>query len=239
MTETVRLAKRVAAAIPCSHGEAERYIAGGWVMVDGVIAEEPGLRVLPQQRIELLPNATAQALEPATFLLHTPANVAVETDRLLSLLDVTARASDDHTRIRFLKRHLAQLELMAPLQEHASGLLVLTQDWRVARKLGAELNRIEQEYVVDVQGQLVPDGLALLNHGLHWNGKPVASVKVSWQNEARLRFALKAPRQGQIVGMCQQVGLRVLALKRIRIGRISMAGLPCSQWKYLAGYQRF
>ncbi|MEO7031256.1 MAG: rRNA pseudouridine synthase [Herbaspirillum sp.] len=239
MVETVRLAKRLAAAIPCSHGEAERYIAGGWVLVDGVIAEEPGLRVLPQQQVELLPNASAQALEPATFLLHKPADVVAELGVLLPLLDTTTRALDDHTRIRFLKRHLAHLELLAPPQEHASGLVVLTQDWRVARKLGAELNRIEQEYVVDVQGDLVPDGLTLLNHGLHWNGKPVASVKVSWQNETRLRFALKAPQPGQIAGMCQQVGLRVSALKRIRIGRVPMAVLPCGQWKYLAGYQRF
>ncbi|HTN66580.1 MAG TPA: RNA pseudouridine synthase [Burkholderiaceae bacterium] len=241
MTEAIRLAKRLAASLPCSRGEAERYIAGGWVLVDGQVVEEPGLRVLPQQRVELLPQASAAALEPVTLLLHKPAGTRAEVAALLPLLTQEAHAADDHTRIRFLKRHLDGLTLVAPLEAAASGLQVLTQDWRVARKLVDDLASTEQEYIVEVGGAAgaAADSLARLNQGLRWNGKLLAPAKVSWQSETRLRFALKAPQAGQIAATCEQAGLTVLSVKRIRIGRVPMAGLPLGQWRYLAGYQRF
>lgn len=239
MTEAVRLAKRLAESLPCSRGEAERYIAGGWVLVDGQVVEEPGLRILPRQRVDLLPQASPAALEPVTLLLHKPAGTRAEVVALLPLLAQEARAADDHTRIRFLKRHLDGLTLVAPLETAASGLQVLTQDWRVARKLVDDIASTEQEYIVEVGGTAVPDSLARLNQGLRWNGKLLAPAKVSWQNETRLRFALKAPQAGQIAAICEQAGLTALSIKRIRIGRVPMAGLPLGQWRYLAGYQRF
>lgn len=243
MTESVRLAKRLAESVPCSRGEAEQYIGGGWVTVDGQVIEEPGFRVLPSQQVALLPGAKLTPLEAVTLLWHKPAGIRAETaadlDALLSFFSADTRAADDHTPLRFLKRHLSGLSLAVPLETQASGLLVLTQDWRVLRKLVDEFSRLEQEFVVDVTGTLTADGLARLNHGLHWNGKPLAPAKVSWQNETRLRFAIKGPHVGQISDMCRQVGLTAVALKRLRLGRVPMAGLAAGQWRYLAGYQRF
>jgi 23S rRNA pseudouridine2604 synthase len=128
------------------------------------------------------------------------------------------------------------LELVTPLESPASGLVVLTQEFGVARRLKEAL---EQEIIVDVTGTIAENGLALLNHGLSFQGKPVPPLKASWQNENRLRFAVKAPRPGQIAHMCAQVGLRVTGMKRIRIGRIAMASLPPGQWRYLKPYERF
>ena len=116
---------------------------------------------------------------------------------------------------------------------------MFTQDYRVTRKLTDDAATIEQEYIVQVAGELVPDGLKLLNHGLSFNGKPLPPVKVSWQNETHLRFALKGVKPGQIAHMCKAVGLQVLAMKRIRIGRMSMAKLPLAQWRYLMPYEKF
>jgi 23S rRNA pseudouridine2604 synthase len=243
MTESVRLAKRLAESLPCSRGEAEQYIGGGWVTVDGQVVEEPGLRVLPSQRVELLPDAKLTPVEAVTLLWHKPAGIRAETPAdlaaLLPFFSTETHAVDDHSPLRLLKRHLNGLSLAVPLEAEASGLLVLTQDWRVMRKLVDEFVRLEQEYVVDVSGTLGADGLARLNHGLHWNGKPLAPAKVSWQNESRLRFAIKGPHIGQIAGMCRQVGLTAAALKRLRLGRVPMAGLALGQWRFLAGYQRF
>ena len=84
-----------------------------------------------------------------------------------------------------------------------------------------------------------PDGLALLNHGLKYNGKELPPIKVSWQNETRLRFAMKAAQPFLITHMCEKVGLSVVAQKRIRIARIPMSSLPEGQWRYLLGYERF
>ena len=78
-----------------------------------------------------------------------------------------------------------------PLPTSASGLLIFTQDWRVTRKLIEDIDRIEQEFVVEVSGELIPNGLALLNHGLRFNNYAMPPIKVSWQSEQRLRFAFK------------------------------------------------
>jgi 23S rRNA pseudouridine2604 synthase len=65
--------------------------------------------------------------------------------------------------------------------------------------------------VVEVSGEIAPYGLRKLNHGLHYNGRALPPCKVSWQNEIRLRFALKGVQGGQLRDMCAQVGLEVVA----------------------------
>jgi len=238
MSDPIRLSKRVAELFGCSRSEAEQYIEGGWVTVDGAVIEEPGFRVA-QQAIALLPGASPTPPEPATFLLHKPAGIDARTTEPAQLLLPEQRAAADRSGIRLLKRHLANLTLTDPLDTEASGLLVFTQDWRMKRKLIDDAARIEHEFIVDVSGQLVPDGLALLNHGLTWNGKPLPPIKVSWQNEHRLRFALKSPPRGLIVHMCEKVGLQVVAMKRLRIGRVPLSGLEAGQWRFQSEHERF
>jgi 23S rRNA pseudouridine2604 synthase len=244
MTEQdgIRLAKRVAAQLGCSRGEAERYIAGGWVTIDGAVVEDPATRVTPAQQVVLLPKATAEEPAPVTILLHKPAGFDAGAgkggqDALACL--VAESLAPQHGAPRFLKRHLSGLTLAAPLETTASGLVVYTQDFRVARKLVDERERIEHEIVVEVSGQIAEGGLALLNSVSTFNGRPVPPVKASWQNETRLRFAGKDIRPGQVEHMCRAVGLKVVGMKRIRIGRMPMAGLPAGQWRYLLGYERF
>jgi 23S rRNA pseudouridine2604 synthase len=283
MTDPVRLAKRLAELVPCSRREAELYIAGGWVRVDGQVVEEPQFMVA-QQKVELDPAATLTPVEPVTILFHQPANghdrfpspqssggttsqstkpasgqvagypasgrggerekqslipADMSADSIKQLLSADTRAADDHSGIHLLKQHFARLTQGLPLELHASGLSVFTQDFRVTRKLTDDAATIEQEYIVEVTGELIADGLKLLNHGLSFNGKALSPIKVSWQNENRLRFALKGMKPGQIVHMCKCVGLQVLAMKRLRIGRVSMAKLPSGQWRYLMPHEKF
>jgi 23S rRNA pseudouridine2604 synthase len=236
MTEPVRLAKRVAALAQCSRREAEMYIEGGWVRVDGVTVEEPQFKVL-DQRIEIDPQAKLEPPEPATMVLHKPAGVTVDEAR--ALVTPQTHASEDTSGVRLLKRHFARLDAPLPLPDKASGLLVFTQDWRVKRRLEEDADRIEQEFVVEVAGTLAPNGLALLNHGLVFDHYALPPIKVSWQNETHLRFALKRIAPDKIERMCGAVGLKVLSMKRLRVGRISMARLQPGQWRYLAGTDRF
>jgi len=235
----IRLAKRVAEMLPCSRREAELYIEGGYVLVDGVVLEEPSARVTPGQQVALAPDASLLDIAAVTILLNKPAgvNAGIGHDGLpvLACLGEQAR-SDEAKKERFLKRHLKNLELVAPLDTEASGLVVLTQEFGVSRRMKEPL---EQEIIVEVTGTIAENGLALLNHGLSFQGKPVPPLKASWQNEHRLRFAVKAPRPGQIAHMCAQVGLSVTGMKRIRVGRIAMAALPPGQWRYLKPYERF
>jgi len=130
-----------------------------------------------------------------------------------------------------------------PLPTEASGLLVFTQDWRVERKLTEDAEVIEQEVMAEVAGDVSPEQLQRLGHGLSFNGRPLPPVKVSVSSrndaQTRLRFALKGVRPGQVPFMCDSVGLRLLALKRIRIGRVALAQLPPGQWRYMLADERF
>lgn len=240
---TIRLAKRVAEMIPCSRNEAEQYISGGWISVDGEVIEEPGARVADEQDVVIHADATLAEVLPVTILLHKPAgvNAGVGTDGkdALTLLSGETLLPAEYGKQRFLRRHLARLTLCSPLDTKASGLVVYTQDFRIARKLVEEGNRVEQEFIVEVSGDIRENGLALLNHGLTFNDKEIPPMKVSWQNETRLRFALKGVKPGQIVHMCRMVNLTVVSMKRIRIGRVPMASLPAGQWRYLLDHEKF
>ncbi|WP_158754064.1 rRNA pseudouridine synthase [Dyella sp. S184] len=239
MTEPVRLAKRVVALTQCSRREAEQYIEGGWVKVDGQVVEEPQFMV-DMQSVELDPNAKLIPTEPATLVLHKP--VGYDTDGgpnpASALVTPDTRSPDDASGVLPLKRHLMRLTSPLSLPTQASGLLIFTQDWRVTRKLTEDIDRVEQEFVVDVEGTLIPNGLALLNHGLRFNNYAMPPIKVSWQSEQRLRFAFKVLQPSQIEPMCLAVGLKVLAMKRLRVGRIPLAKLPPGQWRYLAPGER-
>lgn len=220
---SIRLNKRVAEERGCSRREAELYIEGGFVSIDGKIVEEVGARVTPEQQVTIADDATLLEITPVTILLHKPAGEA----QPLHLLN-----ADSLTRTvpgkRFLKRHITGQEQMVPLDAKASGLVVFTQDFRVNRKLSEE--SVEQEIIVEVSGQIIEGGLQQLNQ---INGK------VSWQNETRLRFAMKNAKLGLIEKLCKEVGLKVVSMKRIRVGRISMASLPAGEWRYLQDYERF
>lgn len=243
MPSPVRLAKRLVELTSCSRREAELYIAGGWVSVDGQVVEEPQFMV-EGQKVELNPDATPAPIAPVTILFNQSAGCFAPPQSAIlaaaqELIRADTRAADDRSGIRLLKRHLFKLAPCLPLERNAGGLVVLTQDWHVSRKLGDDVAAIEQEYVAEVAGEIIPDGLKLLNHGLMFNGKALAPAKVSWQSETRLRFALKGVVPGQVADACRQVGLQVLSMRRLRIGRLAMGKLQPDCWRYLLPYEKF
>jgi 23S rRNA pseudouridine2604 synthase len=222
---TVRLAKRLADERPCSRREAELYIEGGFVSVDGVLVEEAGARVTMEQAITVADDATLLEIVPVTILLNKPAGAA-QPLHLLNAESLTRTAPGQ----RFLKRHVTGQEQYLPLDAKTSGLTVFTQDFRVKRKLADEAAKMEQEIIVEVSGKIADNGLRQLN---------TINGKVSWQNETRLRFAIKNPKPGLIEKLCREVGLTVVSMKRIRIGRIAMSSLPVGEWRYLQDHERF
>jgi 23S rRNA pseudouridine2604 synthase len=256
-----RLAKRLAAQANCSRSQAEQYIEGGWVRVDGHVIESVGARVLVHQKIELDTNASLEALEEVTILMHKPVGFdsGEGGNPALLLLDPAKQSIDPNlaggasASTRFLQRHFTNLTPTTPLPFEASGLIVFTQDFRIARKLNDDADRVEQECMVQVdskralQGPLTEDviyqALDRLCHGLSFNGIPLPPIKVSiaqqTDTELWLRFAFKGIRPGQIPQMVERVGLRLLAIKRIRIGRIPMGDLAVGEWRYLPTYKRF
>ena len=177
MSDSIRLAKRVAELFQCSRAEATLYIEAAAVTVDGVVVEEPGHRVTGLEQIALLPGADLTPIEAVTIQLHKPAGMPVAN--VIELIVAENHSAEDRSGLRFLKRHLKELVMLDPLENAASGLVIFTQDWRVKRKLVDDLYRLEQEFVVEVSGQIVEGGLQLLNQSINFNGKPSEPAKVS------------------------------------------------------------
>lgn len=235
--EAVRLSKRLAALGICSRREADDYIGKGWVKVDGQVAVL-GLKVTPDQQIEIDPKAQAAQSARVTILLNKPVGyVSGQAEKgyppAVTLVTGSSRWLGDLANLRFSPAHLRGLAPAGRLDIDSVGLLVLTQDGRIAKQLIGEHSQIEKEYLVRASGRLIEDGLALLNHGLALDGDALRPAEVSWQNEDQLRFVLRQGKKRQIRRMCELVGLRVTGLKRVRIGKVMLGNLPPGQWRYL------
>jgi 23S rRNA pseudouridine2604 synthase len=248
MTELVRLSKRMSELGLCSRREADEWIERGWVRVDGKIVSELGSKVLPHQRITVERQASAQQARLVTVIINKPMGyVSGQAEDgykpAVTLINADSRWKDDSAPSQF---HPSQLRSLVPagrLDIDSVGLLVLTQDGRVAKQLIGEDTSVEKEYLVRVQytkpGRLPDAELRRLNHGLSLDGKKLLPAKVRWQNEDQLSFVLREGKKRQIRRMCEAVGLRVLGLKRVRIGRVMLGDLPPGQWRYLHPDEKF
>jgi 23S rRNA pseudouridine2604 synthase len=248
MTEPLRLSKRMSELGLCSRREADEWIARGWVRVDGVIISELGSKVLPHQHITVERQASAQQARRVTILLNKPMGyVSGQAEDgyqpAMVLVNGDSRWQEDKAAIQF---HPSQLRSLVPagrLDIDSVGLLVLTQDGRIAKQLIGQDTAVEKEYLVRVQytkpGRLPEADLKRLNHGLSLDGKKLLPAKVRWQNEDQLSFILREGKKRQIRRMCEAVGLKVLGLKRVRIGRIALGDLPVGQWRYLRPEEQF
>ncbi|MFT3736338.1 MAG: pseudouridine synthase [Rhodocyclaceae bacterium] len=240
----VRLSKRMTELGLCSRREADEYIERGWVKVDGKVVDELGSKILPNQKIELNRQAEDTQQKRVTVILNKPIGYVsgqAEDDYEPAAVLITNENhwSEDPIKRPFDPRLMRKLAPAGRLDIDSTGMLVLTQDGRIAKHLIGEDSDIEKEYLVRVEGPLSYDDLALLNHGLMLDGVELQPAKVSWQNEHQLRFVLREGRKRQIRRMCELVGLRVTALKRIRIGSINLAKLPPGQWRYLGDHEKF
>jgi 23S rRNA pseudouridine2604 synthase len=239
-----RLSKRMGELGLCSRREAERWIVNGWVKVDGKIVDTLGVRVSPQARIEIDPAAREHQSTQVTILLNKPVGYVSGQaedgyEPAVVLIRPENRWSGDPSPTKFQSDHLRGLAPAGRLDIDSTGLLVLTQDGRIAKQLIGENSSVEKEYLVRVEGALSDDGMQRLRHGLTLDGVKLRPALVSWQNEQQLRFLLRQGRKRQIRRMCELVGLAVTGLKRVRSGKVLLGGLPVGQWRYLRPDEHF
>ena len=247
--DSPRLSKVMAERGLCSRREADEWIINGWVKVDGVIMETLGTRIKSDAEIIISGYAYEQQADQVTILLHKPvgyvsgqaedgyqpAIVLVHPDN--EWLDDPDLS--DYNAKEFQRGFLHGLAPAGRLDIDSTGLLVLTQDGRIARHLIGEDSSVEKEYLVRVEGELSDTDMQRLNHGLSLDGEQLKPAKVSWQNEDQLRFVLREGKKRQIRRMCEMVGLHVVGLKRVRIGSVNLGKLPPGQWRYLRNDERF
>ena len=249
---TERLNKRMAGLGLCSRREADDWIARGWVRVNGQVATV-GQPVRAADRIDVDPRAHGRQDELVTILLNKPigyvSGQAEDGYRpAVVLIDAERHWRDDASPRRFSAVHRRGLAPAGRLDIDSTGLLVLTQDGRIARQLIGDDTRVTKEYLVrvslgdvtrNVQARLPAARLATLRHGLSLDGVALKPAEVEWQNPEQLRIVLGEGRKRQVRRMCEAVGLTVTGLKRVRIGRVSLGALPPGQWRYLGAEERF
>ena len=265
-TEGERLSKHVMALRACSRSEAENLIEAGWVRVQGAVIENPATRVSANlaQSVTIDPKARLEDLSDVTIILNKPPG---HTDGVTdapqegrntknaappkrgapsdaaALLRPETRWAKDPSGIRLLQRHFRKLSGMVPLETGASGLLVFTQDWRRVRKLEEDQHSMEHELMLDVQGALPEDALQRIARALKLGGEAIAGTRFSVSSQtpalSQLRLAVKGTHPGLAAYLCEQAGLEIRGLRRIRLGRIALGALPVGQWRYVSEDERF
>jgi 23S rRNA pseudouridine2604 synthase len=228
----------------CSRREADEWIENGWVRVDGAVMKTLGTRVPRTAKIEIDKAATRHQGEQVTIILNKPVGYVSGQPEdghqpAMVLIKPENRWSEDSSRTKFLPSHLRGLAPAGRLDIDSTGLIVFTQDGRVAKRLIGQDTDVEKEYLVRVTGTLSAEGLNKLRHGLELDGVKLKPAQVSWANEDQLRFALREGRKRQIRRMCEMVGLEVVGLKRVRTGGVPLGALPVGQWRYLRKDERF
>ncbi len=234
--EMVRLSKLMAQRGVCSRREADAFIEQGLVSVNGVIVDRLGAKVAPDAEITLAPRAVKKQKEFITILLNKPVGyVSAQPEPgyapAIKLLTVANQFGKGNNRL--MPEHLKGLAVAGRLDIDSQGLLLFTQDGRLAKKIIGEESRVEKEYIVRVRGSLSDDGLRLLRDGLSLDSRALKPAHVEWINRDQLRFVLREGRKRQIRRMCDLVGLKVVGLKRVRIGKIKLGDLPEGKWRFL------
>ncbi|WP_429548416.1 pseudouridine synthase [Paraburkholderia youngii] len=249
----LRLSKLMSKLGLCSRREADEWIEKGWVMVDGERVDTLGTKVFPDQRIDIDPAAEAFQSSQVTVIVHKPVGLVSGQAEdgyqpAITLVTPENRWEGDHSGIRFSVSHLRQLAPAGRLDIDSTGLLVLTQDGRIAKQLIGGHSDVDKEYLVrvaygdhtvDVESHFPPEKLALLRHGLSLDDVALKPAQVSWQNGEQLRFVLREGKKRQIRRMCELVGLEVVGLKRVRMGNVMLGALPPGQWRYLSEDESF
>lgn len=243
-SDLIRLSKIMADRGLCSRREADDWIVNSWVKVDGEIIDVLGTRVAPDCEITISGYAKEYQDENVTILLNKPVGYVSgqaedDYEPAIVLVHPDNQWEEDPEDKTFQRGYLKGLAPAGRLDIDSTGLLILTQDGRVARHLIGQDSKVEKEYLVRVEGGLSDEGLTKLNFGLSLDGVKLKPAKVSWQNEDQLRFVLREGRKRQIRRMCELVGLHVVGLKRVRIGSVNLGKLPAGEWRYLSADEHF
>ena len=248
--EGIRLAKRVMAQTQCSRTEAERLIEAGRVRIDGKVVKEIPRRVHSHQTVDVdLPGQAPAAVrpQPATVLLHKPTSATYQD--LHHLLTDATRWHADRSGL-VLPHRLP--DGLTPLEDAASGLVVWSQDPTVVRRLLDEGSQVEHEFMADVRGEVSAEQLqrlqpnrraepqeAFASRNAPRTPRVHASIGHHREGITRLRLAITGHQPGLVLDLCRDANLELLALARLRVGRVALKGLPPGHWRGLMGYEKF
>jgi 23S rRNA pseudouridine2604 synthase len=238
MTEVTRLSKVMANRGLCSRREADKMIEAGLVSVDDTIVSLLGSKVALDANIRIAAVAEEARDAAVTIMINKPIGYVsgqAEDDYVpaVRLFNADNQYHDGSIYTRFNHKHTRKLAPAGRLDIDSQGLLVMTQDGRIAKALVGENSQIEKEYLVRIDGSVGENKIRKLSHGLELDGKKLKPAKIRVQNEDQLNFILTEGKKRQIRRMCELVDLKVVGIKRVRIGKLRLGKLPEGQWQYV------
>ena len=244
-SEPLRLSKLMAHLGLCSRREADEYIRQGQVLVDGKVIQELGTKVSPKARVELRDRAQKEQEKKVTIILNKPIGYVSNlpekgySPAIELIRPENQESSSQQNPMPLERRNLRGLAVAGRLDIDSQGLLVFTQDGRLARQLIGRDSEIEKEYLVRFMGEFTPEKLRKLCYGLVLDGQPLKPAKVKRINPDQLQFILREGKKRQIRRMCELVGITVTGLKRVRIGNVRLGALSEGQWRFLRADEAF
>lgn len=233
--EKIRITKLLSERKVCSRREAEKFIDERLILLNGVPVTEQGIKAFPSDRIEITETAKRMQKQKVTVMLNKPLGIVsnlpepgyVEASSL-----ITEENHWERDR-RSFEGLIAPLNVVGRLDVNSKGLLLLTQDGRIAKQIIGPTSMVEKEYIVRIQDGIKDRQLALLREGLSLDGKKLKRAVVERKDEHTLLFILVEGKKRQLRRMCENIGVEVTSLKRVRIGNLQLGNLPSGQWRYV------
>ncbi len=223
----------------CSRREADDFIKRGLVSVNGQVLTDLSYRVKKDDQVKVDLQVQKELSEKKTLIIHKPVGY------------VSAQAEEDYVpAIRLVveenyygskRPERIEYQGFAPagrLDIDSTGLLILTQNGKLAKTIISPDSVVEKEYIVTVEGKIDPKKIDRLRHGLSLDGRKLKPAHVRHVETQVLEFILKEGRKRQIRRMCELVDLKVTHLKRVRIGQIHLGDLPLGHWRFLQKGER-
>lgn len=222
---TVSLERALSKRGLATRSEARELILAGRVTIDGRVTRDPLAAVRPEAIAVAIDGQSAREPAALTIVLHKPRGV-VTTRR-----DPEGRPTVYDT-LRDLETHVVPV---GRLDFATSGLLLLTNDTRLADWLTDPANAIVRVYLVTVRGRVDPDTLETLRRGVPSRGEPLrphaVTVRKPSSRESHLVVELVEGRNREIRRLFDAVGHAVTRLRRVQIGGLTIDGLAPGQWR--------
>jgi 23S rRNA pseudouridine2605 synthase len=218
--EAERIAKVLARAGVCSRRDAERLIAEGRVKLNGRVLDTPAVKVTAQDKI-LVDGRPVGAAEPARLWRYHKPSGLVTTHR-----DPAGRP----TVFEHLPADMPRVISVGRLDLTSEGLLLLTNDGALARKLELPANRWLRRYRARAYGRVTQDELDRLKDGVTVDGMrygPIeAKLERSAASNAWITLSLAEGKNREVRRVLDALGLKVNRLIRIAFGPFQLGALP-------------
>jgi pseudouridine synthase len=221
-----RLQKVLAAAGVASRRKCEELIAAGRVRVNGEVVTAMGIKVSPQDRIEVdgIPVKRDEAM--VYYILNKPAGYIT-----------TVRDTHGRPTVMSLVPATTRVFPVGRLDMDTQGLLLLTNDGELANALLHPSAQVDKVYRVTVAGQVREQAIAMLEKGVQLEEGRTAPAKVRVlgyrDGRTRLELTIHEGRKRQVKRMFQAVGHRVLKLERIKFAFLTLSGLERGKYRTL------